>query len=211
MNKRMLWLFLTGLLTASLILSSCGASEDEDVEGPTVGGPAKDAPVYGGTLTPAFCVQNWAGGPTGWDMVKWTWMGHAYQSFVCDALLMGDMTKGPIGTGEFSFVSTDFIPDAAATGALAESWEFTSPTVARFHIRPGVKWQNKYPTDGRALTVDDLVWAFSRTIGFEDGKGRWPRHDFIKEVRKVDESTLEFEFTDPLAFWGYEIAWWFLS
>jgi peptide/nickel transport system substrate-binding protein len=208
MKKSVLWLVMSCLLVTALVLSSCGAAEDENGEQPPKKEePAKDAPIYGGTLTPAFCVQNWAGGPTGWDMVKWTWMGHAYQSFITDALLMGDMTKGPIGTGEFSFVSTDFIPDASVTGALAESWEFTSPTVLRFNIRPGVTWHNKFPTNGRALTVDDLVWAFNRTIGFEEGKGRWPRHSFVKEVRKVDESTLEFEFTDPLAFWGYEVAW----
>jgi len=208
MKKKVLWLFLTGLLAAALVLSSCGAAEEEKVtEEPAAEEPAVDEPIYGGTLTPAFCVQNWAGGPTGWDMVKWTWMGHAFQSFVCDGLLMGDFTKGPAGTGEFGFVSTDFIPDASATGALAESWEFPEPTVARFHIRPGVTWHDRPPTNGRALTVDDLVWAFTRTIGFEEGKGRWPRHSFIKEVRKVDASTLEFEFTDPMAFWGYEIGW----
>ena len=210
MKRKIFWFLLIGLLVVALVLPSCQGAAEEPVvseEEEEVVEPAKDAPVYGGTLTPAFCVQNWAGGPTGWDMVKWTWMGHAYQSFVCDGLLMGDYTKGPSGTGEFSFVSTDFISDAGMTGALAESWEFPTPTLARFNIRKGVKWQDKFPTNGRALTVDDIVFSFERTIGFEDGKGRWPRHSFVKEVRKVDESTFEVEFTDPQAFWGYEIGW----
>jgi len=209
MMRKICWLLLMVLLVAALVLPSCkGAAEEPAVsDGEDVVEPAKGAPTYGGTLTPAFCVQNWAGGPTGWDMVKWTWMGHAYQSFVCDGLMMGDFTKGPSGTGEFGFVSTDFIPDASATGALAESWEFPEPTILRFTLRQGVKWQDKFPTNGRALTADDIVWAFTRTIGFEDGKGRWPRHNFIKEVRKVDSKTIEFEFTDPMAFWGYEVGW----
>ena len=209
MMRKITWVMISCLLVIALLLPSCkgaaeepAASEEEEVVV-----PAKDEPVYGGTLTPAFCVQNWAGGPTGWDMVKWTWMGHAYQSFVCDGLLMGDFTKGPSGTGEFTFASTDFISDAAATGALAESWEFSTPTILHFNLREGVKWQNKFPTYGRALTADDVVWALNRTIGFEDGKGRWPRHNFLKAVTKVDDSTIQFEFTDPMAFWGYEIGW----
>ncbi|HEY90891.1 MAG TPA: ABC transporter substrate-binding protein [Dehalococcoidia bacterium] len=209
MKRRILLLLLCSLLVVALVLPSCKGDVEEPTtsNGEVVVEPAKDEPIYGGTLTPAFCVQNWSGGPTGWDMVKWTWMGHAYQSFVCDGLLMGDFTKGPSGTGEFGFVSTDFIPDASATGALATSWEFPEPTIIRFNLRQGVKWQDKFPTNGRDLTADDVVWALNRTIGFEDGKGRWPRHNFIKEVRKVDSKTIEFEFVEPMAFWGYEIGW----
>ena len=38
--------------------------------------------------------------------------------------------------------------------ALATRWEQTSPTVWRFHLRPGVKWQ-----DGTPFTADDVVFS----------------------------------------------------
>ena len=54
-------------------------------------------------------------------------------------------------------------PSFAATAtlalepALATSWEQTSPTVWRFHLRPGVKWQ-----DGSPFTADDVVFTLKR-------------------------------------------------
>ncbi len=43
--------------------------------------------------------------------------------------------------------------------ALAVKWEQTSPTVWRFHLRPGVKWQ-----DGSPLTAADVVFSFQRIM-----------------------------------------------
>src|SRR5437764_15219999 len=47
--------------------------------------------------------------------------------------------------------------DLSLQPALAVSWETTSPTVWRFHLRPGVKWQ-----DGTAFTADDVIFSFHR-------------------------------------------------
>ena len=41
--------------------------------------------------------------------------------------------------------------------ALALSWEQTGPTVWRFHLRAGVKWQ-----DGSPFTADDVVFTLKR-------------------------------------------------
>src|SRR5205085_4458332 len=40
---------------------------------------------------------------------------------------------------------------------LALSWENVSPNVWRFHLRPGVKWQ-----DGKPFTAEDVVFSFQR-------------------------------------------------
>ncbi len=208
MGKKVRSLLLSGLLVMVIVLVSCGgAAETEEPIVEEQPEPVVTGPQYGGTLTVGFQVQNWAGAAIGWDMVKWTWMSHAYATCVMDAMLMGDFDKGPSGTGEFAFSSTDFISDASVTGALAESWEFPSPTVVRFNLRKGVKFHDKAPTYGREFTADDVIYSFTRTIGFEEGKGRWPRHNFIKEVRKIDEYTVEIELLEPQAFWGYEIGW----
>jgi peptide/nickel transport system substrate-binding protein len=74
--------------------------------------------------------------------------------------------------------------------ALAVSWEQPSPTVWRFHLRPGVKWQ-----DGSAFTADDVVFSFGRIMA-KTSVMRTPM-SAVKEVRKVDDMTVEFETNVP--------------
>jgi len=66
-------------------------------------------------------------------------------------------------TVQLSFLSNIYEPlvrrnrDFGLEPALATSWEQTSPTVWRFHLRPGVKWQ-----DGSPFTADDVVFTLKR-------------------------------------------------
>src|SRR5262245_36846133 len=41
--------------------------------------------------------------------------------------------------------------------ALATRWEQVAPTRMRFHLRPGVTFQ-----EGQPLTADDVVWSIAR-------------------------------------------------
>ncbi|HBK05531.1 MAG TPA: ABC transporter substrate-binding protein [Acetobacteraceae bacterium] len=70
--------------------------------------------------------------------------------------------------------------------ALATSWEQTSPTVWRFHLRPGVKWQ-----DGSPFSADDVVFTLKR-IQAPNSSMRAPLSP-VKEARKIDDLTVEFE------------------
>jgi len=45
---------------------------------------------------------------------------------------------------------------------LSQKWEQPSPTEYLFHLQPGVKWQNKPPVNGRALTTDDVLFSLQR-------------------------------------------------
>jgi peptide/nickel transport system substrate-binding protein len=54
---------------------------------------------------------------------------------------------------------------------LAARWEQPSQTEYIFHLSPGVKWHNKAPLNGRALTANDIVFALNR--------GRSPEPRFI--------------------------------
>src|SRR6185437_8683785 len=74
--------------------------------------------------------------------------------------------------------------------ALATSWEQTSPTVWRFHLRPGVKWQ-----DGSPFTADDVVFTLKR-IQAKDSAMRAPM-SVVKEARKIDDMTVDFETFQP--------------
>jgi peptide/nickel transport system substrate-binding protein len=95
-------------------------------------------------------------------------------------------------TVQLSFLSNIYEPlvrrnrDLGLEPALATSWEQTSPTVWRFHLRPGVKWQ-----DGSPFTADDVVFTLKR-FQAPDSQMRAPLSG-VKEVRKIDDLTVEFE------------------
>src|ERR1700745_3607191 len=80
--------------------------------------------------------------------------------------------------------------DLGLEPALATSWEQVSPTVWRFHLRPGVKWQ-----DGSPFTAGDVVFTLKR-IQSGNSSIRAPRAPG-KEPRKIDDLTVDFETSVP--------------
>ncbi|MCW5261424.1 ABC transporter substrate-binding protein [Verminephrobacter eiseniae] len=74
--------------------------------------------------------------------------------------------------------------------ALAESWKMRNPVVWRFHLRRGVKFHN-----GEAFDADDVVFTWSRA----SSPGSLVRINLsdIKEVRKVDQYTVDIETHAP--------------
>jgi len=77
-------------------------------------------------------------------------------------LLQGDWLKGPAGSGEalwaqFPVPSLDIL-----TGQLAESWELVDTQTMLFHIRKGVHFHDKPPTNGREMTAYDVVFSLKR-------------------------------------------------
>ena len=99
-------------------------------------------------------------------------------------------------TVQLSFLSNIYEPlarrdkDLKVEPALAMKWEQASPTVWRFHLRPGVKWQ-----DGSPFTADDVVFSFQRIMA-KSSVMRAPM-SMVKEVRKVDDLTVDFETFTP--------------
>jgi peptide/nickel transport system substrate-binding protein len=76
---------------------------------------------------------------------------------------------------------------------LAVSWEQTEPTTWRFHLRPNVKF-----ADGTPFGADDVVFSYQRVIG--EGSDLKSKLASVKEVRKVDDLTVDFvtKTPDPL-------------
>ena len=74
--------------------------------------------------------------------------------------------------------------------ALAESWERTSPTVWRFQLRQGVVFHN-----GETFDADDVLFTWRRVNSPGSlAKGLLGQ---IKEVRKIDQYTIEIETHRP--------------
>jgi len=79
-----------------------------------------------------------------------------------EELVQGNWMRGPSGTGEASFFYHVMPGPGIVTGCLAESWEMPDATTQVFHIRKGVHFHNKPPTNGRELTADDIVYSLKR-------------------------------------------------
>jgi peptide/nickel transport system substrate-binding protein len=99
-------------------------------------------------------------------------------------------------TVQNSFISNFYEPlvrrtkTLAVEPALAESYEATSPTVWRFHLRHGVKWQ-----DGTPFSAEDVLFSYARiTSKTSQTQGNVAS---VKEVRKIDDFTIDFETKTP--------------
>jgi peptide/nickel transport system substrate-binding protein len=85
--------------------------------------------------------------------------------------------------------------------ALAVRWEQPSPTVWRFHLRQGVKF-----SDGTPFTADDVVFSAQRARA--QGSNIQSVLASVKEIRKVDDHTVEFETHQPNPILIQEITNW---
>ncbi len=83
--------------------------------------------------------------------------------------------------------------------ALATSWEQTAPTLWRFHLRPGVKW-----SDGSDFGVADVLFSFKRITGKNSQLS--PEVASVKDIRRVDDATVEVETKGPDPILASELA-----
>ncbi|RYG08279.1 MAG: ABC transporter substrate-binding protein, partial [Burkholderiales bacterium] len=74
--------------------------------------------------------------------------------------------------------------------SLATDWKQTSPTVWRFNLRKGVEFH-----DGTPFTADDVIFSVARAAG--DGSDVKAKVNDIKEVRKVNDTTIDIETKGP--------------
>ncbi len=89
------------------------------------------------------------------------------------------------------------------TGAVAESWEAT-PDQITFKIRPGTKWHNIAPVNGREVDSEDVLWSFSHhqelaplsPLVWEETSGG----GFARTASAPDAQTVVVPLTVPLAY-----------
>lgn len=88
--------------------------------------------------------------------------------------------------------------------SLAASWETPDPVTYVFHLRPGVKFADLPPLNGRALTASDIKWSYeywSRSGAFKDKKlppAQYASYfEGISSVDAVDPQTVTVRFSKP--------------
>ena len=86
---------------------------------------------------------------------------------------------------------TRYSRDYKVEPALAASWQQTSPTEWRFSLRKDVKFQ-----DGSPFTADDVQFSFDRVRN--SGSSMTIYVTGIKEVKKVDDHTVDFLLERPV-------------
>jgi peptide/nickel transport system substrate-binding protein len=97
---------------------------------------------------------------------------------------------------QLAFLNNVFEPlvtrgkDLKLVPALASAWQLKSPTVWLFTLRKNVKFH-----DGAAFTADDAVFSINRARG--EGSDVRSQLASIKEVRKLDDFTVEIETSEP--------------
>lgn len=84
-------------------------------------------------------------------------------------------------------------------GDLAAEWERPEPTVLVFKLRDGIKYQNVAPVNGRALTVDDIRFAFERAKTFEKSTVKADAN-FVARVEDAGGGTVRLILSQPYPF-----------
>jgi len=153
MKGKIVWLLVNCLIVATLVLGSCRQAA-EPTPTPT---PAPEGPQYGGVFNQMMNAASLGNDEA--FAFPWATFGSMYPN---ERLVIGDMAKGPRGTGEASWLLGNFPPQALLGGSLAESWEIVDAETLIFNIRKGVHWQDIPPVNGRELTADDVVFSLKR-------------------------------------------------
>jgi len=74
---------------------------------------------------------------------------------------------------------------------VAERWEAPDDTTYVFHLRHGVKWQNKPPVNGRELVAEDVKFTFDRFLAEPANTLRYMLEP-VDRVEVVDRYTVKF-------------------
>ncbi len=207
MKRKIVWLVVSCLMVAALVLASCAPAvveEEEEKEGEEVVeeevAPVVKEPQYGGTLTVVRYTE-----PMTWDPANIDWQHNDIAAPYAETLLVGDLQKGPRGTNEWAFHAQSFVPPHIQKGQLVESWEFTDSKTLTFKVRQGVYWQDKPGVmDARELTADDLVYHFTRQL---EAPKEYLLKPFVDHFSAPDKYTFVVHLKGFHANWAYRLGW----
>ncbi|MBN1687120.1 MAG: ABC transporter substrate-binding protein [Spirochaetales bacterium] len=184
--------FALALAFALAAVLSFATPEAEDTSGSQM---ATTGPQYGGTLT--MLHQRSSGDPP--SPAQKDSQVQAIEGWLAaiqEHGMLGDYRKfGGMGTGEFMFEFSDYIPWKYTKGQLFESWEIT-PTYAKIFVRKGVYWapnkEQQAWMPARELTADDI--AFDINTFWHASWGTRFNGTLAKDTYALDKYTVMCEF-----------------
>lgn len=172
-------------LAVALPLIACGPAAQQAAPS-----PASDTPKAGGTINVRV-----SGDPFDWDLTD---RGKSQPMNGGQPLAYNSLLGFKTGPD----VKYD---ERVLQGELAERWEVSSDAKRfTYHLRPGLKWANLPPVNGRDLTAADVKWAFeywSRTgwaKGQQQGQYEW-MYEGMEGIDTPDPRTVVVRFKDGFA------------
>ncbi len=207
MKGKFVWLIVSCLMVASLVLASCKAPvvEEKEVKGVVKEGEKKEekveevakkeGPQYGGIVNMATAWEV-----SSFDGMDAIWQAGAVMGFTHESLTRGDWyidrTKPENEKMYWGGWDYRLNPDLWL-GALAESWEMPDDVTVIFNVRKGVRWQNKPPLNGREFVAGDIVNHFERFLA----AARYAGHKLqvIDKITATDKYTVRFDLKNPFA------------
>ena len=82
-------------------------------------------------------------------------------------------------------------------GDVVEKWEQPDDTTYVFTLKPNLKWQNKAPMNGRAMTATDIVNTYTAFLGKSQNAAGWKA--VVSSFDATDEKTITIKLNNPFA------------
>ncbi|MFN0070546.1 MAG: ABC transporter substrate-binding protein [Chloroflexota bacterium] len=89
--------------------------------------------------------------------------------------------------------------DFTFEGELAESWKYLDNKTIEVKLRPGVKWHNKPPINGRDLVADDVVYTLEERFKQGGAGATFLGRTVFDRAEAVDASTVKIFLKMPYA------------
>jgi len=87
-----------------------------------------------------------------------------------------------------------------SSDGLADSWEMSPDGLTyTFHLKKGVKWQDKPPVNGRELVAEDVKWSVWNIIKTPAAPRRTQFEEAVQSIDCPDKYTVVFHLKEPRA------------
>ena len=193
MKRKVLWLGVSFLLVAALVLASCAEAvpgeqeeeeEEEEEEDEVVG------PEYGGTL---YMAPEWQDVST-FDRINRYWQTARFMSFTHDTAQHADWYIDR-EIADYLFWNDAGAREELWVGGWAETWEQIDPLHYVFNVRQNMVWHDKPPVNGREFVANDVVMTFERLLA----SPVWAGHPiaYIEEITAPDKYTVNVTTRQP--------------
>ena len=193
MKKGIIWIVLTFLLIASLVLASCSSSttasttELTTTTASTTTTTTATIPTSTTSTTAITTAVTTTSTGNWWDSLGTPQYGGNFTVNMSADPGYWDPNQGIVSASlEFCLMDSMFKPnwltdpkvqnfqlsyydESYQTGDLLQDWEFTSPGILTMHVRQGIYWQNLPPVNGREFDAADIVFHFDRMAGLGAG------------------------------------------